>query len=203
MTNTPERVLNVPALLAHLWQRRLVFLAIFLVVVVAGSAWAFTRPRSHEASQLTVIAVPTVQTEAESTQQAAILGGMSTTYLALLKDPLVGAPVLEKHPDLRTLEVLTESVKIVAPSPFSIQVSASNVDPDKAVALVRDVSTSLAENAPEAFADNPPHLQLKLTPLDDIAVKELATGRLSMLAVVGFLALMAATLGAAVWPRRR
>lgn len=200
--NTSERILNLPALLMHLWRQRLVFVIVFLIVAVAGTVWVFSKPRSHEVSQLTIISIPAVTTEAESTQQAAVLDSMATTYLALLKDPVVSNPILAKHPELRSLEVLTESVKIVASSPFTLQVTASDTDPEKAATLVRDVSSSLAENAPRALENNPPHLQLKLSPLQELTVKELSSGRLSMLAVVGCLALMAATLAAALWQRR-
>ena len=203
MSENKDRVLNIPALLQGLWQRRLVFIIIFLVVAVVGSLWAFSRKGSYEASQLTVLTVPAVTSEAESIQQSSVLGGMPSTYLALLKEPLIGDPVLAKHPEIPSLDALATTVTITSPSPLTLQISTSDTDPAKAEALVRDVSQSLAENSPKALEQYPPHLQMRLHILDTVATKDVPSGRLSMIIVVVCLAFVAAACGTAAWPRRR
>ena len=150
-----SRILNIPEILARIWKRKVVFLLSFLLVLAVGCGWVFTKPEEQTAKQLLVFKFPETTAESQATQQAAMLPALVTTYTTLLKHPSVGGSILEKHPEIPNLQALTERVTFDTPSLISVSLSVTDPDPAKAEALLRDVSASLAENAPKAFATMP------------------------------------------------
>ena len=203
MTTSNERILNIPGLLRHIWQRKLVFLLVFAVTLGVAVGYVMTRPRAHTATQVAVLTVPGVSTEAEATQQSAVLPNILTTYQALLKHPLVVEPVLQKHPDIPTIEALVDRVKITTPSPLAISLETSDVDSEGARALIRDLMESFVANAPDAFEGSPDSLRLGLNPLGEVSVVEATSGR-GVLLVAGLLLSLVVAIGVTAFvPRRR
>ena len=197
-----SRILNIPELLGRIWKRKVVFLLSFLIVLAVGSGVVFTKPEAQTAKQLLVFKFPETTAESQATQQAAILPALVTTYTTLLKHPSVGGPVLEKHPEIPNLQALTERVTFDTPSVISVTVSVTDTDPAKAEALLRDISTSLAENAPKAFAQSPEYLRIGLDPLPQVTVGPARSGRGVQLVVVVLVSVIVGVGTATLLPRR-
>ena len=197
-----SRILNIPELLGRIWKRKVVFLLSFLIVLAVGSGVVFTKPEAQTAKQLLVFKFPETTAESQATQQAAILPALVTTYTTLLKHPSVGGPVLEKHPEIPNLQALTERVTFDTPSVISVTVSVTDTDPAKAEALLRDISTSLAENAPKAFAQSPEYLRIGLDPLPQVTVGPARSGRGVQLVVVVLVGVIVGVGTATLLPRR-
>ena len=197
-----SRILNIPELLGRIWKRKVVFLLSFLIVLAVGSGVVFTKPEAQTAKQLLVFKFPETTAESQATQQAAILPALVTTYTTLLKHPSVGGPVLEKHPEIPNLQALTERVTFDTPSVISVTVSVTDTDPAKAEALLRDIATSLAENAPKAFAQSPEYLRIGLDPLPQVTVGPARSGRGVQLVVVVLVSVIVGVGTATLLPRR-
>lgn len=197
-----SRILNIPELLGRIWKRKVVFLLSFLIVLAVGSGVVFTKPEAQTAKQLLVFKFPETTAESQATQQAAILPALVTTYTTLLKHPSVGGPVLEKHPEIPNLQALTERVTFDTPSVISVTVSVTDTDPAKAEALLRDISTSLAENAPKAFAQSPEYLRIGLDPLPQVTVGPARSGRGVQLVIVVLVGVIVGVGTATLLPRR-
>lgn len=196
-----SRILNIPELLGRIWKRKVVFLLSFLIVLAVGSGVVFTKPEAQTAKQLLVFKFPETTAESQATQQAAILPALVTTYTTLLKHPSVGGPVLEKHPEIPNLQALTERVTFDTPSVISVTVSVTDTDPAKAEALLRDISTSLAENAPKAFAQSPEYLRIGLDPLPQVTVGPARSGRGVQLVIVVLVGVIVGVGTATLLPR--
>ncbi|VEJ59993.1 hypothetical protein [Arachnia propionica] len=197
-----SRILNIPELLGRIWKRKVALLLSFLIVLAVGCGWVFMKPEGQTAKQLMVFKFPETTAESQATQQAAMLPALVTTYTALLKHPSVGGPVLEKHPEIPNLQALTERVTFDTPSIISVVVSVTDPDPAKAEALVRDVSASLAENAPKAFSQSPSYLHVGLDPLPQVMVGPARSGRAVLLAAVVLVSVMVGVGTAAILPRK-
>ena len=197
-----SRILNIPELLGRIWKRKVVFLLSFLIVLAVGSGVVFTKPEAQTAKQLLVFKFPETTAESQATQQAAILPALVTTYTTLLKHPSVGGPVLENHPEIPNLQALTERVTFDTPSVISVTVSVTDTDPAKAEALLRDISTSLAENAPKAFAQSPEYLRIGLDPLPQVTVGPARSGRGVQLVIVVLVGVIVGVGTATLLPRR-
>ena len=197
-----SRILNIPELLGRVWKRKVALLLSFLIVLVVGCGWVLMKPEGQTAKQLLVFKFPETTAESQATQQAAILPALVTTYTTLLKHPSVGGPILEKHPEIPNLETLTERVTFDTPSLISVSLSVTDPDPDKAEALLRDVSASLAENAPKALAQSPEYLRIGLDPLAQVTVGPARSGRGVQLAVVFLVSVIVGVGTAALLPRR-
>jgi|GEM_PF-903085 len=197
-----SRILNIPELLGRIWKRKVVFLLSFLIVLAVGSGVVFTKPEAQTAKQLLVFKFPETTAESQATQQAAILPALVTTYTTLLKHPSVGGPVLEKHPEIPNLQALTERVTFDTPSVISVTVSVTDTDPAKAEALLRDISASLAENAPKAFAQSPEYLRIGLDPLPQVTVGPARSGRGVQLVIVVLVGVIVGVGTATLLPRR-
>lgn len=197
-----SRILNIPELLGRIWKRKVVFLLSFLIVLAVGSGVVFTKPEAQTAKQLLVFKFPETTAESQATQQAAILPALVTTYTTLLKHPSVGGPVLEKHPEIPNLQALTERVTFDTPSVISVTVSVTDTDPAKAEALLRDIATSLAENAPKAFAQSPEYLRIGLDPLPQVTVGPARSGRGVQLVIVVLVGVIVGVGTATLLPRR-
>ena len=197
-----SRILNIPEILARVWKRKVVFLLSFLIVLAVGSGVVFTKPEAQTAKQLLVFKFPETTAESQATQQAAILPALVTTYTTLLKHPSVGGPVLEKHPEIPNLQALTERVTFDTPSVISVTVSVTDTDPAKAEALLRDIATSLAENAPKAFAQSPEYLRIGLDPLPQVTVGPARSGRGVQLVIVVLVGVIVGVGTATLLPRR-
>ncbi|MDO5094784.1 MAG: Wzz/FepE/Etk N-terminal domain-containing protein [Propionibacteriaceae bacterium] len=202
MTTSNERILNIPGLLRHIWQRKLVFLLVFAVTLGVALGYVMTQPRSHTATQVAVLTVPEVSTEAEATQQSAVLPSILTTYQALLKHPLVMEPVLQKHPDIPNVDALVDRVTITTPSPLAISIETSDVDPDTARALIQDLMGSFVANAPAALEGSPTSLHLGLNPLGEVSVAEATSGR-GVLVAAGLLLSLVVAFGVTAFVPRR
>ena len=197
-----SRILNIPELLGRIWKRKVVFLLSFLIVLAVGSGVVFTKPEAQTAKQLLVFKFPETTAESQATQQAAILPALVTTYTTLMRHPSVGGPVLEKHPEIPNLQALTERVTFDTPSVISVTVSVTDTDPAKAEALLRDISTSLAENAPKAFAQSPEYLRIGLDPLPQVTVGPARSGRGVQLVIVVLVGVIVGVGTATLLPRR-
>ena len=197
-----SRILNIPEILARIWKRKVVFLLSFLLVLAVGCGWVFTKPEEQTAKQLLVFKFPETTAESQATQQAAMLPALVTTYTTLLKHPSVGGSILEKHPEIPNLQALTERVTFDTPSLISVSLSVTDPDPAKAEALVRDVSASLAENAPKAFSQSPSYLHVGLDPLPQVTVGPARSGRAVLLAAVVLVSVMVGVGTAAILPRK-
>ena len=197
-----SRILNIPEILARIWKRKVVFLLSFLLVLAVGCGWVFTKPEGQTAKQLLVFKFPETTAESQATQQAAMLPALVTTYTTLLKHPSVGGPILEKHPEIPDLQALTERVTFDTPSLISVSLSVTDPDPAKAEALLRDVSASLAENAPKAFAQSPEYLRIGLDPLPQVTVGPARSGRGVQLVVVVLVSVIVGVGTATLLPRR-
>ena len=197
-----SRILNIPELLGRIWKRKVVFLLSFLIVLAVGSGVVFTKPEAQTAKQLLVFKFPETTAESQATQQAAILPALVTTYTTLLKHPSVGGPVLENHPEIPNLQAVTERVTFDTPSVISVTVSVTDTDPAKAEALLRDISTSLAENAPKAFAQSPEYLRIGLDPLPQVTVGPARSGRGVQLVIVVLVGVIVGVGTATLLPRR-
>lgn len=197
-----SRILNIPELLGRVWKRKVALLLSFLIVFAVGCGWVLTKPEGQTAKQFLVFKFPETTAESQATQQAAMLPALVTTYTALLKHPSVGGPVLEKHPDIPSLQALTERVTFDTPSLISLSLSVTDPDPAKAEALVRDISASLAENAPKAFDQSPEYLHVGLDPLPQVMVGPARSGRAVLLAAVFLVSVIVGVGTAAILPRR-
>ena len=72
----------------------------------------------------------------------------------------------------------------------------------RAEALLRDVSASLAENAPKAFAQSPEYLRIGLDPLPQVTVGPARSGRGVQLVVVVLVSVIVGVGIATLLPRR-
>ena len=88
------------------------------------------------------------------------------------------------------------------PSLISVSLSVTDPDPAKAEALLRDVSASLAENAPKAFAQSPEYLRIGLDPLPQVTVGPARSGRGVQLVVVVLVSVIVGVGTATLLPRR-
>ena len=197
-----SRILNIPEILARIWKRKVVFLLSFLLVLAVGCGWVFTKPEEQTAKQLLVFKFPETTAESQATQQAAMLPALVTTYTTLLKHPSVGGSILEKHPEIPNLQALTERVTFDTPSLISVSLSVTDPAPARAGALLRDVSASLAENAPKAFAQSPEYLRIGLDPLPQVTVGPARSGRGVQLVVVVLVSVIVGVGTATLLPRR-
>lgn len=200
-----SRIIDVWGYLHRLGHHWLVMLAVFLLVMTAGSAWALTQPNQWEATQTVLVSLPAVDDEAQAMQQSASLVGTVAAYTKLSTMPPVTDPVLAAHPDIESLEALRLAVEVLPVGPLAIDISATGPDADATSSLVADLAASLAATAP-GLVEAPAHLELALTPVSPPVVTDAGSGRLTRLVAVTVLALMAAMAAggfADAWKRRR
>ena len=119
MTSEPnqERVIDVWGYVQRLWAVKWTWLVIFVLVMLIGGAYALTRPTPQNVSQSLSVIVPTVATEAEATQQAAVMGAITSSFQVMALRPPVTDAVFAKHPEIKSLAALRTEVSVVAARP--------------------------------------------------------------------------------------
>ncbi|HJE52265.1 MAG TPA: hypothetical protein K8V15_09905 [Tessaracoccus flavescens] len=192
------RVIDVVGYVKKLWAHKLVFLIAFLVVLIPGTAWVMTRPAQYDVTQTVLVSLPSVQEEAQATQQQAALAGTVANLVRIAKLPMVADPVMAAHPEIETLEEYRLSVDVVPVGPLAVEIKATGDDPQALTSLITDVAQSWVQVAPATINPGAAHLDLALSAIGEPVVTATANGRLIRLVAVGALAVIAATVATAI-----
>lgn len=193
-----NKVIDIVGYLQLLWRHWPVFLVSFIVVMLAGTGWVLTRPAQYDVTQTVVISLPSVEQEAQATQQSASLAGTVATYVKMASLPATMQPVLDKHPDVESLEALRGLVSITPVTPMAVDLKATGQDAEALKSLVADLAQSWVAVAPEQLGDVPQHLRFSLATVDEPVITAAPGGRLIRLAAVGVVSLLVATVATAV-----
>ena len=126
------------------------------LVLVLGSVYALTRPDTYVANATVSLIPGPVETEAEATQQAAMLPMVARSYSQLANSPLVLDPVaaqLDPSGEL-TGSDLAQTVRIGWPSNSLVLTFAVTADSsEQAVQRVKAVAESFTQRVPQATGE--------------------------------------------------
>lgn len=123
------------------------------VVVVLGAMWTLTTPASWEARSAVVAKIPTANTEADATQQGAMLAPIVSSDLLVAEDSIdVASRVIANHPDIQATQL--RSVVKVRSAGLGLQFSATAGDAASAAALANDYAAAFTEVLNEQHAAN-------------------------------------------------
>ncbi|MGA4506767.1 hypothetical protein ACQB6R_00340 [Propionibacteriaceae bacterium G1746] len=148
-----DKALDVVGYVISLKRYLLPAVIVAAVVLAAGSVFAFTRPDTYVARSTIALVPGEVQSEAEATQQAAMLPMVARSYSQLANAPLVldpAAKVLDPSGKL-TGSKLGADVKVGWPSnSLIINLDVTGASSDEALARVKAITDSFVTEAPKS-----------------------------------------------------
>jgi hypothetical protein len=150
------------------------------ILVIAGLVWTFTAPYSYESQVALVPNVPAVTSEAEATQQSALVEPLVASDLTVAKtNPDVFQEVLKKHPDLDHASLRT-SVEIKQAGALTLVFKAKGNTPQEAAQLAEDYTSAFIRVADATKRDYQPPLSFTYTAATpaDPAMVDQQSGRL-------------------------
>ena len=158
-TDENPRVIDLWGFLKTLWNERLVWLGVFVVVLVGGGAYAMTRPPVYEATQAVALSLPPVSSTAEAIQQSAGLNETAAVLFshAALRPPVTDA-VLASHPEISSVSELQGRVTALAIG-NTIEFQSQGSDPVAEARLLSDITMSFSEQLPILTQESPPALR--------------------------------------------
>jgi capsular polysaccharide biosynthesis protein len=145
-----DRALDVIAYVRTLGRYRLPALIVAAVVLVAGLVFAFTRAPSYTGDAVVLFAPQKVQSDAEATQQAAMLPFVTKSYVYMVSQPLVLQRVADKLGDPnQTVQSLKGSITTGNPAnSFVLSISGKASSAEEAQKLTNLVADEFVAAVP-------------------------------------------------------
>lgn len=144
-----DRALDVLAYLRTLGRYKLPALIVAGLVLVAGLSWSFTRPATYT-GQATVLFVPQkVTSEAEATQQAALLPFVSRSYAYMIDSPLVMQRAAEAMGGgMKASDVKGALTTGYPANSLVLRIETTSSDPAKAIKLTNVIADEFVAAVP-------------------------------------------------------
>lgn len=196
------RVIDVWSVGKRLWQQKVAWLSVFLLVFIGGVVYAMTRPPVYETTQVVILSLPPIDSTAEAVQQSGALNESTVILSRAIMRPPITDPVLAAHPEISSLAELQAQV-LAVPLGNTIEIRALGNDPAVSAQVVTDVATSFAEYLPDVIEANPPPLQYQVTVWGEPLTATLSSGRAFIVLASGALAVLLATIVAVIRGSRR
>ncbi|MDO5083884.1 hypothetical protein EII34_08900 [Arachnia propionica] len=144
-------ILDLTTYVKRLFQQFLSALIPAVLVLVAGAVWTLTAPSSWEARSAVVAKIPTASTEADATQQGAMLAPMVASDLLVAENSFdVASRVIAKHPEIQPTQL--KSMVKVRSAGLGLQFNATAGDAASAAALANDYAVAFTEVLNEQHA---------------------------------------------------
>ncbi|MGJ6980647.1 Wzz/FepE/Etk N-terminal domain-containing protein [Aestuariimicrobium soli] len=139
-----DRALDVLGYVMTLRRFLLPAAVVALVVLALGAVYTLTRPAAYTAEVVVLLVPSKVTTEAEATQQAALLPMVARSYSQMGTSRIVLEPVAKAANDPAvTVETLAARVSVGYPAnSLLLRFSVSGTDPTKTAALANQVADS-------------------------------------------------------------
>ena len=99
-------ILDLTTYVRRLFQQFLPALVPAALILVAGAVWTLTAPASWEARSAVVAEIPAAATEADATQQGAMLAPLVASDLAVAESSFdVASRIVAKHPEIQVTQL--------------------------------------------------------------------------------------------------
>jgi len=189
---------NGPEVLAAVWRRKLIAIAVLVVTLVATGLYLSTAPKTYQARATLTLVPPTTAAAGGLADFQAV----SQPLLATLADVAVSAPVLSDAartvtPPPSTEKLRSQVVGSAILTTLILRVEVKDPDPARAASLANAVARSLIDRNPSVSLG-------RLTLVDPAAVPKTPANisRLTSLAIGLLLGLALAAIAAVVADRR-
>ena len=137
-------ILDLTTYVRRLFQQFLPALVPAALILVAGAVWTLTAPASWEARSAVVAEIPAAATEADATQQGAMLAPLVASDLAVAESSFdVASRIVAKHPEIQVTQL--KSLVKVRTAGLGLQFSATAGDAATAAALANDYAVAFTE----------------------------------------------------------